>query len=419
METNKSLKILVISDIHAYAREPDGQGLPSHVRAGDESVISPQYQFIDLIKRESVKADIIICPGDLGDKADSTGIQYAWAYLKRVAEISGARMIVSTVGNHDMDSRSINSEFDPKGLLLSLSPSFPLHVVEGTSQVCEKQTSMHFWAYNFAHFDFLGIRFFILNSSAYHGYGTKTHEELEHGRVSNATLKRFEDYIKANNIETIDAGNERPDVNILLCHHHLSKDGHAEDKDKSEIVGAHALIELLSRTENGRWLVIHGHRHRSRLYQAGPSTGPWILSAASFGATRDRDYDNHSPNQVHLVTLEPRDVSRMAYPVAGTIKTWAWYRQTRGWQADQAPQSGLPPETGFGWRGSLEELAAEIDSKLSEPYLRMDDLKMMVPQLRYVQYFEMQELQKVLADRHSIKSITQQDGSLYQIARME
>jgi hypothetical protein len=50
-----------------------------------------------------------------------------------------ARVLLGTVGNHDVDSRLRFSEFDPKGHLQALSPPFP-----GVNGVADR-----YWARNF------------------------------------------------------------------------------------------------------------------------------------------------------------------------------------------------------------------------------------------------------------------------------
>ena len=41
---------------------------------------------LKLIRDEKLKADVLLCPGDIGDKADPAGIEYGWKALHRVAE---------------------------------------------------------------------------------------------------------------------------------------------------------------------------------------------------------------------------------------------------------------------------------------------------------------------------------------------
>ena len=79
-----------------------------------------------LISNESLRADLLICGGDLGDNAQPDGIRYAWQAVNEIGALLKASQIVATVGNHDMDSRQLFNKYDPREALQSLSPPFPL-----------------------------------------------------------------------------------------------------------------------------------------------------------------------------------------------------------------------------------------------------------------------------------------------------
>ena len=81
------MKILVISDIHAFSKARDDGSIPSYVKAGDSAFDSPTVTFEQILKSGGLpKPDLIVCPGDLCDCADSSGLSYACEFLKRVAK---------------------------------------------------------------------------------------------------------------------------------------------------------------------------------------------------------------------------------------------------------------------------------------------------------------------------------------------
>src|SRR4051812_1281571 len=74
-----SITVAVLSDLHAY--ESAGESAPSHLRITDpesEPGKHPIAGLRALIAAESLRADLILCPGDLGDKAHLASLQYAW-----------------------------------------------------------------------------------------------------------------------------------------------------------------------------------------------------------------------------------------------------------------------------------------------------------------------------------------------------
>lgn len=414
------MKLLVISDLHAYVDEqPDGLK-PSYFKAGDGVSNSPTESFHQFMKENpALKPDIIICPGDMGDKANPIGINCAWDFLNKL-NTSSSSLLLTTAGNHDLDSRLKTSDFDPKGILQDLSPAFPAACQDASFEDGDADNySRCFWADNFYVLTREQIRFVVLNSAAFHGYSSQdnaTKSEHEHGRISNLTLKKMQRFLKEDD-KKYDQ-DKKPILNILVCHHHLQKDGHIDDQDYSAMQGAHALITMLSDSDYGRWLVIHGHRHRANLFQVGGSTGPFILSAASFAATKTKDYHNTSPNQAHLIDLDVEEMQRNKLFPSGVIKSFTWTAGTNRWLWKGGQSGGLPPETRFGFKGSIDEIAFQIDSLLADSIpVKWDKIVSDIPRLQYLHYQQITELQKTLKNSYSIYLGLDQDKSPTEFGR--
>src|SRR5579863_2023126 len=112
------LTIAVMSDLHVYDEIVDGES-PSWLststpRGRDDH--HPISALRVLIKRELPKADLLLCPGDLGDKARPSAIQYAWECVHEIARVLNPALVAATTGNHDCDSRYEHTDFDAKGL---------------------------------------------------------------------------------------------------------------------------------------------------------------------------------------------------------------------------------------------------------------------------------------------------------------
>src|SRR5438309_6514993 len=111
---NGSLKVAVVSDLHAHdSKDIDTSTWPSHLRISlpeSEPSKHPISALTQLIQTENLTADLLLCAGDMGDKAQQAGIQYAWKTIHQLGGKLGARLVAATSGNHDLDSRYITTE---------------------------------------------------------------------------------------------------------------------------------------------------------------------------------------------------------------------------------------------------------------------------------------------------------------------
>lgn len=170
-----ALRVLVLSDLH-YTTAPSNDAAGSWLTTDTPKTNQdhPLFALNDLLK-DQPPIDLILCAGDICDKADGTALAQAWRELNDLAAHSGARLI-ATVGNHDLDSRD-SKEIDPRGVLYDLSPAFP----SGDEAIRDK-----YWARNFAIIDgplseqaaTVPWRVATVNSSAFHGYSSKTNGQV-------------------------------------------------------------------------------------------------------------------------------------------------------------------------------------------------------------------------------------------------
>jgi len=179
------MQILVISDLHAYSKVPTDGTKPSYLKAGDTGDQSPSYLFEELLRTGGIpQPDLVICPGDLSHQVDQAGQSFAWEFLKRVAQFSRSKLLISATGNHDVDSRFQSGDFDAKGLLLDLRPSYPIVSEFAAKCSADEQFELAYWARNFCLVSSGGCRFVVLNSCAYHGVGKSDDPEYVHGRIA-------------------------------------------------------------------------------------------------------------------------------------------------------------------------------------------------------------------------------------------
>src|SRR4051794_33745568 len=105
----RRLTIAVLSDLHAFDQKSKSEAAePSYLCTLAPRDLPGQHPIRglqQLIENEKLRADILLCPGDLGDKARPAGIQYGWRAVHEVAGYLNAGVVVGNVGNHDVDSR--------------------------------------------------------------------------------------------------------------------------------------------------------------------------------------------------------------------------------------------------------------------------------------------------------------------------
>jgi predicted phosphodiesterase len=393
--------LAVVSDLHAYVDgDPPGPSSLSISLAEDEPTRHPITGLRRLLEDLQAKADILVSCGDMGDKAHPAAIQYAWKALQSIGQTLSVRLIAAASGNHDLDSRHNHNEFDAKGHLQALVPPFPLP---------EEERNDRYWARHFVIAEDCGVsRVVILNSCAYHGTGA---EEYEHGRIARSTIDRLRHSLKCI---------EPPPVNIFVCHHHPERHGEPplSDRDDYEaMTNGPGLIELLGSGDVGEWLVIHGHRHRPRLFYAqGATCPPVVLSAGSLCGHIDSVLQGYARNQFYLVEIDVTDSRK--WGLSGTFRAWDWI-PAQGWIPAGA-QSGLPSSGGFGWRETPVSIAAAIADRFVEVtvpfFYSWDRVVSIVPRLRYIMPRSVPQIAGQLRQRHGFQ-VTEEGGRILEIGR--
>jgi hypothetical protein len=311
--------------------------------------------------------------------------------------------LIATSGNHDIDSRFSDSEFDARGILRNLKPPYPLG---------DHTLNNEYWSRNFTILRPDGLRIVVLNSCAYHGANPdpKAPEYL-HGRISSFTLSDLRDAL-----------NEEEDenrINIFLCHHHPHKHQDIELADYSIMEGGERLIDALRDARIRPWLILHGHKHHPRLIQgAGGALAPLIFGAGSLSAKLHADFSGRARNQFYIIEFDPDRAGELELEVAGQIFAWD-YKLGIGW-APAKRDSGLQAKSGFGYsisqmRRETKKIAEYVESRDG-----MTDWKSVMdamPYLAYVLPAEIVSLANELKTIHRIGVVFGDDGQPIQLAK--
>lgn len=395
----KIFRIAIVSDLHAYDQlGANDKTAPSYLWINNPENIplrNPVKGLIELIRREHVTADLILCPGDLGDKARPAGIEYGWKAVHDIGKELGATYIAGTVGNHDIDSRYGYSDHDPKGYLQTLDPPFPLPT---------ELDNDHFWSRNFVAIENSQYRLIVLNSCAFHG-GKES--EAHHGRVSERTREQIRHYLERSTI--------RP-INMLLCHHHPHKQTELDLENYDEMAGGQILLELLGSSASGEWLIIHGHKHHPKISYASGTTAstPVVFSAGSLSATLYPSMASRTRNQFYIISLPYSKYDK--YGLIGTFDSWDWVIGF-GWQRANFCNGSLPGHGGFGFRGKMSQLLSKIDDVITSGYMAWDEFVNKVPEVEYLLPDDFVSLLKIHLPRRGIEVLCASDGHPLQIGR--
>lgn len=360
-------RFILLSDIHACADDPASSNAPSYVSSFNAAATGKTDPLTDLerlIRSEKLAPDFILCAGDITNRSDPNSFSYAWAKLDRLAMSCNAQLI-STVGNHDLDSRYQANKYDPRGYAMSLAPKIP---------ISDRSSFLEFWAEHHTLISSNDCNILVLNTAAFHGSGADAIAEIEHGRISEITLATIE--------ETLGKAPRRP-VNVLLCHHHPIKGDQGDQELIGLTRGGDRLIAILEHTDQP-WIIVHGHKHRPDLfYGHGGANAPVILGCGSFSSQVNRDAQNKNPNQVHLLVSDSAGATSAGLTSAGHVNSWTWQAGV-GWSKSKDTQ-GLPHFAGFGYRGSVNILAEQLDSHLTAsglPQIPWRDAIKALPSLR-------------------------------------
>lgn len=374
------LRMLVLSDLHAYeGGATDGSPSLLAFGAGGQAAAGVFDDCLRALREAGINdVDLVLCAGDITDRADPEGLRQAWAQLVRVATALNGRL-VATSGNHDYDSRS-RLGVSPKASLLALEPTFP---------ALDNELQRDYFAFDFAHLASDRYEIVTLNSAAQHGYVIDDEAEFNHGRVVPETVARIEKHMRSLP--------SRPYHRVLLTHHHLVQLPLFDLAETSQMRDSHRLLRALD--EDGPWFVVHGHKHRPWL-QYGPGGGgaPILFSAGSFSVNLGGGvFGGATRNQFYVVDLLDREESAgLDLDLAGNFSAWSY--NGRHW-ARSGPNDGLPGQGGFGWRISPSRVAAWIGEAVEKAggVMTWAQLVEEQPRLPYVLPDDLESVNRILA----------------------
>ena len=385
------LRIAVLSDLHFGSTEKGRDH--TYMIVGD-SVVPRQHPYQDLrtlIRERGLRADVVVCPGDITLQADGVGLEHAWQALNQLTDDLGANHLLATTGNHDISSRvSERSESNPEiwERLKQLTPMYPYP--QGS-----RVQHLEYWAEHFFVAHINGVRFFVLNSCNCHSRGER---EYLHGRVTDYTISLIE---KAASVPSTSA------LNVLLCHHHPVKHADLSQAypDYSEMTQGRKLLSVLE-SSGQPWLVIHGHKHSPRIEYAQGASGdaPVLFSAGSFSAVLSPAHFPTVRNQFYIIEFDLDYVRDNG--TAGVVHAWDWVLGRSWFEAKlgDADAARIPTGAGFGYRSNARDARIINAQFASQSQIDWSDIAKEFDFVKYLTPEDLRRLLERLSRDHSLEA---------------
>lgn len=371
----KKLSIAIISDLHCH---PSGNGVNDTYLKTDMLRVPvlnhPVESIIQVIKKEGITTDLTLCPGDFTNKSDKQGFISGWNYTLEIHEKLKGKEVIATLGNHDVDSYGTISDYSFE-VARGIKRGFPYN---------DENDCDTFWSKGGAFVEGDNYRVLVINSSHFH-YNVKA---AASGKISDELLEYIDEYL----------GETKDDkICIALAHHHPIDHSRLDLGEEDKIIKADDLLEILGKYKFD--LFIHGHKHDPLLryhtcYKSG-HTIP-ILSSGSFSSTTNTIFSGQR-NTFHKIdiTKKGNDSSK------GRIKTWSFMPKI-GWKT-RYDEEGFHSYTGFGYRGTLIDLADKILKLVgNSPIKPWKDVITTIPDVEFLIPVEADELVKILKSKNLI-----------------
>lgn len=393
----------VVSDLHFCNARAEGHGSElSHVvieKLHESPGKNPWTDLMEMVAQENIRADFLLCPGDITTHAERAPLVAAWKGLVQLGKALQSSMMACATGNHDVRSRVPGKEgtYDPvhdldnphdlfENLKL-LSPEYPLHVyTDGINSLPNRKRRTEYFGTDFVLHEDIHARVIVFNSCARHLNDKSVYER---GLIAESTLSELREQLN-----TLPADK----INIFLCHHHPIQHTQGGTGAYDFIFRGEELVKCLQ--AHGDWIIVHGHKHEGRIvYASGgsPASAPVVFSASSLGAIFTQAQINKYRNQFYILEIElgAKGCSR------GTAHIWNWYTGT-GWAKSIDSRIGLIDGNGFGERAHPDDLAEKVAQMVGLESMKWDSVRHALPFLVNLTPEGQDDLEKSLKRKHNL-----------------
>jgi 3',5'-cyclic AMP phosphodiesterase CpdA len=381
--------VAVASDLHCHAPSSDpNDPVDSLLIAGNPRLPSLQHpvqSLIDLIEREHLLANALVCPGDITNAVCSVGLQAGWAALAELQRKLDCTHLFATIGNHDVDSCGKHS---PNAFAFTKNsrPDLPCSGEKRT-----KYFEEGFWLEDADK----ETTFLMVNSAI-------DHHDMDSAKRGTFNQDRIDNIQKALNQDDWPTYRR-----IAVLHHHPMLHSLPGNTSNDVLPTGDALLQML--IKEGFHLIIHGHRHHPRIVTI--KNGHAVVAAGSFSAML-RKMGTYTRNMFHII-----EIDACGNQQKGVVRSWE-FGYGHGWRKATEQSASIPHVAGYGVSlpSSLSiELAA---SAPKHGELGQTQLLLKYPDLRYLSPDDLETLIKELKINHKVKLNMDQYGEFQGLARI-
>ena len=296
------------------------------------------------IGQEELRADALLCMGDMADQVCEEGMSQAWCHLKEIGAALGTTNVFPTLGNHDVDSRNIAGD-NPFDLAKNLAPDFPS---------ADAALVRQYWADGFMlhRLDTNGL-IIAVNTTADHN----SHDSALRGTITDDKIRGI-----ASGIDGIIGENGDMPLRVAFMHHHPVLHSRVGYSSADVMANGDLLVRELA--QRNVQLIVHGHRHEPRLRRERVDGLDTIIFAIGAFAKVLEEVGTTTRNLCHHITLTTVDSD-----VGFRLRSWE-FNHGDGWNATSYPSSTLPAECSFSLHpptvdaGAIVAFLEEQDSRV-------------------------------------------------------
>lgn len=392
--------LAIVSDLHCQASNDIAEGMESFLYLDRPRNVPNQHPIEALkvlFKEIDTEIDILMCCGDLTNKASPGGLAFSRSVMRSdLMEITGARKLYCVNGNHDVQSR--DSGVDPFQLVRGQYPELPTGIEE---------TDSKYWLNGFVLVADSELLHLALINTAHHHWNEP---QARTGTLSEKCISDIETNLSSSHSQS------QP-FKIAVLHHHPHTHSGAGDTGCDLISNGDRLMGALARA--GFKYVIHGHKHLPRISRY-TSTGyeMYVCCMGSFSKILGEEISTDARNAFHIMDLEYDKDSKVNN---GKLYTWE-YHLSSGWTKPNLTSMGIPHVVelvdGFP---NIDNIARALSEKMTNTEklkYAEDDLETDFPQIFQLLPYEMSCLKEKLKLDYQTIIRFDDAGRIFQIERM-
>ena len=382
MSALKTATLAVMSDLHCRLAADSRDSFLTVGSLRTPASRHPVQALLDLIDAEVLRADALLVPGDLTNKACLEGLQQGWDYALEIGRKLGAATVLPVVGNHDIDSYRVDPAHPVFHAVRNLRPGFPF----SEPADCQRFFADGYCVQRAGEAEIVAINTVIDHTDA---------PSAKRGAFAVDRIERMERALTGTLVTPLRGA---------LMHHHPILHSGTFLEDADVIPTGDALLASLRRLGCG--FVIHGHKHSTRLSCV---DGVVVFASGSLSAML-YEFGTSVGNTFHVLDLQASEVVALR----GLVRTWV-FKYGSGWRRSNAEHAGFPYLAGFGHTLPLVDfvsaLKALAGSDTRRDVFHEPEILSAVPEAKYLTPSERDQVNQALT-HDALKLVDSNNGRL-------